>query len=282
MPLLFGFQVPIRRCRSPNLCCSRDKIRHLQYRFHSQYLNQLNTLQELGSKIQGKNITLLGDSLQLQFFQGLREFLNISKVVEEEIKDEHRNTQDKLPLKLWKFPHNSGGWVHCLKFYQVQMDTNKRVKGKFWVSVETLRDTVKLSDVVIFNIGLHYDRTSIIDFHKTLMVVTRMLKKELTLKPSLTILFKATTPQHFQTSTGSGLYRDLNSKPTEPCAKSTANQRHPTSLLSEHCAQLHGFKFFEVHDILKNRWDLHSRDCTHYCFAREVFEPQLKLLTLLL
>ncbi len=250
-------------------------MRSLVYKFQDGRLNNLDAVQNFKHKIRKKNLTIFGDSLQLQLFEGLREVLNVSEVVQTQI----RQTGDSGPANLWLFHHGNQGWIHYLRFYRVELPGNKRLHAKYVVNVDTIKALVSLSDIVIFNIGYHYDQVSVMDFHNSLTAVTLVLNESLVNDPDKIIILKATTPPHFQTYTGSGLYRDFNSRTNNSdCAQAPANQRHPTSLILQQFVALYKFKFYELFEFLKDRWDLHVKECAHFCFSFRAFHPQLVLL----
>ena len=195
-------------------------------------------------------------------------------------KTEINDLANNVSSPYWLLPYgNHGAWLQYLRFYRVDTYNNRNVK--LWISEKTLQKIFKISDIIIINIGLHYTLATIIEFQRSINNVAKLFYTLVKRNPKRIVIFRGTTPQHFVTTTGSGFFRDYGEH-SDKCTNQSANTKNPTSPIIQYTAERYGFKYFDTFQILKDRWDLHPKDCTHYCYSKEMFEPQIILLSLLL
>ena len=135
------------------------------------------------------------------------------------------------------------------------------------------------SDIIVFNLGLHYDKCNISIYKAALEEVAGLLKEELTRHPHKQVVFRSTLPEHFYDGTNTGGYlRDLNN---EISCYGINYQQHWTNKYMKDVSKRFGFKYLGTFPIYAERWDLHfleQLDCTHYCYTPETVIPELALL----
>lgn len=265
-------------------CCGNNrKGRH--YVFKDDSLNNYDLIRSILNKIRGRNVTILGDSLQHSFFEDIAEVLNLSNKTELLY---NFKANDKNKTAFWKImKHNSGGWLQYLYFYYYT-DKVLGCKGthgeRFKIDAPFMKTILSKSDIVIANLGLHYHFCSVIAFSESLRLLSEVLQEEILRNKHKQVVFRATLPQHFISKAHTGFYEKYN--PNATCATVESRVEHPTNYFLKETARKYKFKYLDNYHIYKGRFDLHSRvkkgDCTHYCHCAELTMPELVLLDQLL
>ncbi len=238
------------------------------------------------SKLKNKNLTIFGDSLQLQLFRYLVKVLDLTS----NITKQHVNDAlcGKL-LSLQSIDHGQNGFLKCLKFYNVWDPdlSTKKIADRYFISTKTLLKFVEVGGIVIFNFGLHYKHWNLLDFHRIVSRVAVQLGQMK--KNGTTILFRNTLPQHFPTASNTGIYSHYTAKKGGKCVKVTHPEKHPSDIIMEHYAKIHNISILNDYILFLDRWELHSvknkhlhLDCTHFCYTPELAVPQLVLMNQLL
>ena len=261
-------------------CCGNN-TQKMHFQFADKLLNY-NVKSSITQKIYKKNITILGDSLQLLFFEGLSEILELSD--QKSFITSFKSYKKTPPWYMHK--HKSNGWLQYIYFYYFsnqgkgcstrQFDN----KAHFVVNENILKSIINRSDIIVANLGLHYYFCTVGHYEEALRLFSQLLKEEIKLHDWKQIVYRATLPQHFYSKSNTGFFQKFN--PNSSCAKVTSVVENPTNALLKAAAERYGFKYLDNYYIYKDRYDLHSRikigDCTHYCYSPELLVPELILL----
>ena len=265
-------------------CCGNNR-RGRHYIFNDNNLNNYDVIRSILTKIRGRNITILGDSLQHSFFEDISEVLNLSNKTEL-IWNFKANDNNKTAF--WKImKHNTGGWLQYLYFYYYT-DKVLGCKGthgeRFKIDEPLMKTILSKSDIIIANLGLHYHFCSVIAYGESLRLLSEVLQEEILRNKHKQVVFRATLPQHFISKAHTGFYEKYN--PNVTCATVESRVEHPTNSILKETAKKYGFEYLNNYHIYKGRFDLHSRvkkgDCTHFCHCAELTMPELVLLDQLL
>ena len=265
-------------------CCGNNR-RGRHYVFKDNNLNNYDAIKSILNKIRGRNITILGDSLQPSFFEDISEVLHLSNKTEL-IWNFKANDNNKTAF--WKImKHNTGGWLQYLYFYYYT-DKVLGCKGthgeRFKIDEPLMKTILSKSDIIIANLGLHYHFCSVIAYGESLRLLSEVLQEEILRNNHKQVVFRATLPQHFISKAHTGFYEKYN--PNVTCATVESRVEHPTNSILKETAKKYGFKYLDNYHIYKGRFDLHSRvkkgDCTHFCHCAELTMPELVLLDQLL
>ena len=258
------------------LSCNKT-VRQLHFVFNTNSLNKDNVLHSLRTKIRGKNITIFGDSLQKHFAVFMAEVLNMN----ERKPDLHYvyhsrkvklKSQINLQVKnVWEYGN-----------YLCKGDPNS---GRFVMRKKNIVQAFSESDIIVFNLGLHYENCSISTYRAALEEVAGLLKEELTRYPHKQVVFRSTLPQHFYMGKNIGGYFPKFNKHIS--CYGVNNVQHWTNKYMKEVSKRYGFKYLDSFPIYADRWDLHfpnktMPDCTHFCFTPETIIPELALLEQLL
>ena len=253
-----------------SMCCNRT-VKQLHFQFKNDGLNREDILDLLRTKISGKNITIFGDSLQLQLTKFMAEVLNMSER-KQNLHYFHgtRGLESSVNLRLVNF-YEYGTYL-CKEGIRT---------GKFVLKKYIFLKAVSQSDIIILNLGLHYSRCNTSTYRAALEEVAGLLTKELRRHPHKQVIFRSTLPQHFSNGEHNGGYfRGFNKDRT--CYGESKTQ-HWTNKYMKEVSKRYGFKYLDSFPIYAARWDLHFPnntvlDCTHFCFTPETIIPELTLL----
>ena len=75
-----------------------------------------------------------------------------------------------------------------------------RTSKDFNINKGTLIEALKVSDIIIINLGLHFNKCRVSEYRKSLKDVAKVLKQHITTHPNKEVLFRNTLPQHFRHS----------------------------------------------------------------------------------
>lgn len=265
-------------------CCG-PMTQSLHFLFDDDKLNRYSVKTSISEKLHGKNITILGDSLQLLFFEGLAEVLDLSS--QKRLVWNFKGNDNNKSASWTAVEHKSGGWLQYLYFYYYS-DMVKGCKGthgdRFKVDENVMRRVIATSDIIIANLGLHYHFCSVGAYGESLRLLSELLQEEVSKHKHKQVILRATLPQHFISKSNTGFFEKYN--PNATCAKVISRVENPTNALLREAARTHGFKYLDNYHIYKGRYDMHSLikkgDCTHYCYSPELTIPELTLLDQLL
>ena len=139
------------------------------------------------------------------------------------------------------------------------------------------------NDVIVMNQGLHFRPVAINDVHFRFDTLGQFLFDQ-TRNSTKTVVVRSTTPQHYFTARGSGLFHErVYSRNT---CDIEVTMQHPTNYLLMEMAMKYEFKYLDNFPIYYQRGDLPPGmredgilDCTHHCYSPEVIWPEVVLLT---
>ncbi len=264
-----------------------NSLRKLHFVSNSSNLSMNTLVREFYQKAQNKKILFVGDSLMLYLFDSVADFLNCGPVHIIPVPKKQGSGQ-KVYIQtfmnaIWNFSSTN-------IYHYVMSDTGACEKDReHSLSWEMLQQYVDQSDVIVFNMGLHYlysncpKQTNI----KTISKVARILQLELKRKPQKQVIFRSTLPQHFPGNDGYFAKTQTPQYTKFGCAKFTTNREHESNDLLKFVAEKYKFKYMDSFPIYMERWDLHWKptsfgDCTHSCITAEMSVPELALLNSLL
>ena len=256
------------------LCCRRT-VRQLHFVFKDNSLNRDDVLDLFKTKMSRKIITIFGDSMQGYFFRYLVEILNMGeKITNKKYFGSNFEPKSKVHLQL--------GYFYEYETYLCQKDRNT---GKKVMRKNTLLKVISESDIIIFNLGLHYFYCNVSTYKAALEEVAGLLKEELTRNPYKQVVFRSTLPQHFYMGTNIGGYSSGFNKSAKCFGEN--HVEHYTNKYMKEVSKRYGFKYLDSFPIYAARWDLHfpnnkRPDCTHFCYTAEIVIPELALLEQLL
>ena len=141
-----------------------------------------------------------------------------------------------------------------------------------------LSDDISKADIIVMNQGLHYHSFRICDVHLRFDTLGQFLFDE-TRNSSKTVVVRSTTPQHYFTERGSGLYHErINARNT---CDIEVRKQNPTNYLLMEMAMKYSFKDLDNFPMYYQRGDLPpgEQDCTHHCYTPEVIWAEVVLLS---
>ena len=238
--------------------------------------------ERLAEILTNKNFTIIGDSIQLQLYQGLVEFIKPKDGVQYSknkkftcFKDLKEKVEPGEIVTAW-IDHGHNGYLKFLTAYRiVKSPQSNRL---LWATVNDVIDHVKNDDIIMVNVGIHYDNAVLAELAKAIKYLSqRLMKLSMT---GATIIYRTTLPQHFMSISGSGWYYESTQKEVKHCVEIKKPDRYPGDAILQYYASKFGFVIFDDFDIFVNRPDLHRdvNDCSHSCFTMETLMPQLALL----
>ena len=120
------------------------------------------------------------------------------------------------------------------------------------VTESAIREAALNSDIIIFNMGLHYPLDTMMDYYMALIKVAQILKS-VAEKYGSQIIIRGTTPQHFPTELNLGLFELRRENRVKACAGKPVSMQHPSSAMLESIARQYGFKYMDVFPIYRDR-----------------------------
>ena len=246
-------------------------------------------------KLKNKNLTIVGDSLQLQLFENIIEVLQLTSRIKYtnngrykclgDIRYQNTTGNGKPDVITATVSHGYNGFIKYIAVFEINEFQQKDCF--LCLTVDKFVDMIRRENIVMLNLGLHFYNMDIAKFSKVLIKLIPKLKW-LSVQGTQ-IIFKVTLPQHLRPESHSmqtGLYhaRSVPDNPLQACTFVKNPRRHAMDAVVRQYAQEYGFQMFDDFDIFSARWDLHQevatkRDCTHYCFTMETIMPQLALLS---
>ncbi len=236
------------------------------------------TVKTFMRKIHSKIVVFVGDSLLFQLFWGFLDALDLQFVDTYPRRCrtcgcalkhpcEGRKGDTALKFKIivvWKIAHLS-----CVK-----------VKPERCVYFNEIGSILNTSDIVIFQIGIHYSFVPKVEYAMLLNELGKIAQAEMRNHPGKEVILRSTLPQHFLTHDG---WFHKNKEKSKKCNKISYKEHWTNSYLKSTVAQF-GFKYMDSAPFYVDKWDLHAnpRDCTHSCLTAEVTIPEMALLNSLL
>ena len=148
-----------------------------------------------------------------------------------------------------------------------------------------LVEDIMNADIIVTNQGLHYGPLGLNKVHLHFDAFGQFLFHQ-TRSRAKTVVVRSTTPQHYFTKQGSGLYEERITGLNICDIEVTNPRQHSTNYLLMEMAVKYNFKYLDNFPIYYQRGDLPPGrkmsgryDCTHHCYTPEVIWPELVLLT---
>ena len=142
------------------LCCKEEQ--NLYFEFYNKCLNKVDAVEEFRTKLRNKKILLMGDSLMIEFYNGLVALLqrkNTSKYYSTQTERVLTSKKcGKTSLKELVTPVNNST-VTMLIAYTIWLDSERNfsIKPNYPPTPESLvRRQISNHDVIFINQGLHY------------------------------------------------------------------------------------------------------------------------------
>ena len=271
----------------PDLKCGDmnvgTKARKLHFTFKNKDLNSANILHSFQNRIIGKNVTMFGDSLQLELFKSMANILKThGRRTATTLQNTHCCYKHRLHTCTSKMRRFN---LRVAYFFEYESFLCKSVNTKYIISRKMIAEEIQNSDIIIFNLGIHYDKCNISTYKRALEEIASILKTELIKHPEKQIVFRNTLPQHFNIGNNTGGYFPGFKKSTACFGNN--NVQHWTNKYLKEVSKQYGFKYLESFPIYADRWDLHppktdSLDCTHFCYTPELIVPEIALLNTLI
>ena len=120
------------------------------------------------------------------------------------------------------------------------------------VTESAIREAAFNTDIIIFNMGLHYALDTMMDYYMTLIKMAQILKSVAD-RHGTQIIIRGTTPQHFPTELNLGLFELREENRVKACAGKPVSMQHPSSTMLESIAKQYGFKYMDVFPIYQDR-----------------------------
>ena len=266
------------------VCTEQGKQLHFHfYNATLQNMDAHDIQKEMFNKLRNKNISLFGDSLLLQLFQGMVEALDLrhemtySNNKRFSCLKELRSSDAGATISV---PHGYNGFIKYIAFHRI---LDYVPTTCLCITAKQLMILLKDADIVILNMGLHYSNTHTIGQFQIILDTIMKMLKSLSVKGTK-VVFRTTAPQHFESFNGLGLYVEKYVPWPFKCVDIKIPERNGADSITRFAAKKYGFVMFDDFEIFSSRWDLHQEDgdCTHYCFTMETIMPQLALLSQLL
>ncbi len=262
------------------VCTSSAK--QLHFHFYNQTLQNMDAQEiqtEMLNKLRNKNITLFGDSLLLQLFQGMVEALDLKHEMSYSKKKKFsclREVKDPDAGATISVPHGYNGFIKYIAFHRILDAVSTSC---LCITVEQMMALLQDADIIILNMDLHYSNTHTIGQFQVILDTVMKNLESLSAK-GVKVVFRTTVPQHFKSRNGLGLYVNKYTEWPFQCVDIPVPERNGADAITRLAVTKYGFVLFDDFDIFSSRWDLHQdvRDCTHYCFTMETIMPQLALL----
>ena len=141
-------------------CCKKDQ--NLHFEFYNESLNKVDAVEELRTKLRNKKILLMGDSLMIEFYNGLVVLLqrkNTSKYYSTQTKRVFTSKKcGKTLLNELVTPVNNST-VSMLTAYTIWLESERNftIKPNWPPTPERLvRRQISNHDVIFINQGLYY------------------------------------------------------------------------------------------------------------------------------
>ena len=233
-------------------CCSQvNRFPDLKFKFYNDQLNNINVAEELCDKIRNKNVTFIGDSMERELVEGIFMIL--------ENTDKEIHYKDKFAID---FNHRCNGVVR----YELSASAS-------YIQRERLKYFTEISDIVLVNIGLHYDGWNIVDYILYVEAMAEVLSQS-----QKRAIIRNITPQHFDTQRG--LHDKNRVAQMRFCKNETNRYSHPMNIVLKSITDRYRLGFMDEHVLLASTWDLHYRetDCTHFCHMSGLLYPQITVL----
>lgn len=231
--------------------------------------------------LRNKRLLILGDSLSLQIFAG---FLMLFKSHEVAMTPQDGNPF--LKTNHIAIAENNAS-IRLIEFYRlasvdaigVPLAPLRRDPQHFVLETDVLRAAVRESDVVIANIGLHYSVYRSYQY-RMMAYLHELMAQEARDRSHFCFMWRSTLPQHFATTTGTGLYEDRILPIRDECPALNVSWSHGSDHVVSHVRAESGIPLIDLTSLLKAANMLHSLksgDCTHLCYAPGLFAPMLTL-----
>lgn len=264
------------------ICCHNAK-NYTQLHWVSEQgpISLTETKQVFWDKIYNKTVLFVGDSITNQLTLSMWDLLEPGLQMKvyhpgnfrREIRPDPRN-QGKYHKVV---DHRKVNFTYLKGAY---ISTTGCVTFPTWdLPLDNLRMFARESDIILFNMGLHYETCTNQSYRDSINNVSTIFKEELTRHPEKQVIIRSTTPQHY----AGYPYYTLGQKDWN-CQKRTTYNEHWTNKILKSAAKQYGFKYMNSFPIYMDRWDLHFRkmDCTHSCVTAEVIVPEMALLNSIL
>ncbi len=275
-------------------CCSSDLANNYQQKHFVSELGDLNLTEVVNTffhKISHKSVLFLGDSLLRQFARstwdvldpGLRQQIQLVKLRKNPSKPSSPIVSKFEKIKIHMPTQNVT--FKFVMFCVFQDSTCKTIHPCVLAS-NHLKLFIEESDIVLFNMGLHFANCTTSSFKLTLEKLAELFKTAASKYPAKQVILRSTLPQHFPGGNG---YFDVQKSIEEGffiegCANKSTVEEHWSNKYLKNTAKQFGYKYLDSFPIYKDRWDLHWKqtDCTHMCYTAETTVPDIALLNILL
>ena len=264
-----------------NVCCELDS-RRMHFVFKNEEMNRIDVLQSFKRKIIGKNMTFFGDSLQRNLIGAMIEVLGDWYGIERLERNENNQRANWFSVKV----NRNKTYLSLLEFYTFLIRKCEGIYEKrYIVNRDMIQMALKTSDIMVMNLGLHYNKCTVAQYKDSLVELAKIMKLEMKEHPYKQVICRNTLPQHFQAVNGSFYFEGFDK--SLQCSRKPNNLHHWTNKHLEEICKAYGFKYLDSFPIFADRWDLHEPwrippDCSHYCFTPELVIPEIAMLNELL
>jgi len=290
-PLITTDDYPTKKVVCPVIsgeyrCC---KVPLLRYDIDDTCVSFVGLLNNL----RNKKVTLFGDSITRQTFKAFQYQLVVSNIsfhlqglgsTKELIITEKYNVSVELFLVYQIYLPEKNYPKNGYKLAPV----NQTTRSLFFVNASLILKKIKSSDIVIFNIGIHYGSNpsytpaqyySVTSFTHILRWIRNALEYDMMMQPLKSHFYRLTFPQHFKTVSP---YKDAlpsgdYSLASKPYTCIDTSDRHWSDLLAQVCFDDSPVKVLDLYEVFKNAGRYHSAentaDCSHFCWNHHLWRP---------
>ncbi len=283
------FHKPCRHDYS-HACCDIFMSRHKMKLIHIEYKNMIlsahATVRDFLAKVNNKKVVFIGDSVMLNLFHSVVDLI---------LSEFAPNANQNLTLKISKQQvHiqrlvNSSWGLSLTNIYHFGMKGTEICvyRKEMNLSWDMLQQFAHQSDIILFNMGLHYHLCPNQVFMTVMEKVTGILRAELQTNPQKQVVLRGNLPQHFPGNNGYFAFTKVQNYRKIGCTNKTTEREFFTNYALKSTAKENNFKYMDSFPFYMERWDLHDKkkkhfDCSHYCITAEITVPELALLNSLL
>ncbi|KAJ3045037.1 hypothetical protein HDV00_012459 [Rhizophlyctis rosea] len=264
----------------------------------------LHAWKDIFEAVAGRNLTIIGDSTTGHIFDDARcyvylngfkctetkQYVYLNAKLEIEMDDYAKRPVQRIDQKtevvypvIWTLSCPAQNIVvnhlKANKYHdEVRVYEPKDIQwGQGLFNRRILDWTLDMSEIVVLNLGVHYDRGN--QYQNLTTHLTDILSA--TSRRNLPTILRSHLPQHFESLDNSGSFREISlaDRRKRKCVPSVPHS--PTSDRINNILKLAAAKariqFWDIWEYYSPRGDLHVRegDCTHYCWTEWTWEPAM-------
>ncbi len=257
--------------------CCEENTNYIQLHLSPSGPSMENTVETFIRKTHSKHIVFMGDSILYQLFWGFQDALSLEFF--DPLYHKRCDTCDCGFAHPCEGRHRESSLkIKMIAFYKIAQPSCANLLPERCVFFSDIQSILYTSDIVIFQIGIHYNADQ--KFVPLLTKFGQIAQEEMMKSPGKQVILRNTLPQHL--SGEGGQYQPKMKH--KGCTKISLYTEHWTNQHIKMTAEHYGLKYMDSAPFYVDRWDLHMKptDCTHSCITPEVTVPEMALLNSLL